>query len=281
MSKLPMMLGGFVLLAVCALWLASLPAGVVASPGEDGDKGAGQGPKGECPPSWQLVSSPEISSTLNSVDGLAVISSTDAWAIGDARDHWYGVIEHWDGTHWSVVPPAPVLSTSVNMLAIDATGPDDVWIAGYSYMAEENARPLLEHWDGTNWSVVPVSGTLSSEPYLLRGVEALKPSDAWAVGYMAVTGGFNTFIVHWNGAEWQVVPSPNGGALSNVLYDVFAVSPNDIWAVGRYRLPDGTYQPLAMHWDGAAWTIVPSSSGSNDVHHIRGVEAIAPDDVWL
>jgi hypothetical protein len=281
MRRLPLVLGGFLLLAVCALWVAALPSATSAIDSPDGKaESQGHEPKGGCPPSWQVVSSPVLTSTLSTLDGLAVISTTDAWVIGNASDQWEGVIEHWNGTEWSAVPPAPLITSTVIMLAIDATGPDDVWIAGHR-AALKNSRPLLEHWNGTQWQVVSVAGTLEDDSYVLFGIDAITPTDAWAVGYVATSTGSDTFVVHWDGTEWQVVPSPNGGALSNALYDVSAVSPNDVWAAGRYRLPDGTYQPLTMHWDGATWTSVPAPSGSKDIHNVRGVKAIAPDDVWL
>jgi hypothetical protein len=53
-----------------------------------------------------------------------------------------------------------------------------------------------------------------------------------------------------------------------------AIAPNDAWAVGFHGL-----HRLTTHWDGTAWTIVPSPTpgGSSD---LAGVVAIAPDDVW-
>src|SRR4051812_27490823 len=61
--------------------------------------------------------------------------------------------------------------------------------------------------------------------------------------------------------SWHVVPSPYAGAQpdGNTLLAVDAISPSDAWAVGSYYNPSscGTCPtPLAMHWDGAAWSLV-------------------------
>lgn len=284
MRRLPFIVGVFVLLAVYAFWVASLPTGAVASPGGVSEKEAGRSPKGGCPPSWQLVSSPEVTGTFHSLYGLTVISSTDAWAVGDTSEQWDDLVEHWDGERWSVVPPAPVLTANASLSAIDATGSNDVWIAG-SYAGQAYWQPLVEHWNGSQWSIMPIAGVSIERPYLLHAIAAITPSDAWAVGYVTVSvpGGSRavTLIAHWDGVAWQVVTSPNASTSSNALYAVSGTSPSDVWAVGRYRAPEGVNLPLTMHWDGTAWTIVPSPFAALDVHEVRGVEAIAPNDVWL
>src|SRR4051794_403948 len=56
---------------------------------------------------------------------------------------------------------------------------------------------------------------------------------------------------------WQVVNSPNPGG-SPTLRSVSAVGPADIWAVGYTSHGSTSSDTLAEHWDGAAWTVVPT-----------------------
>src|SRR4051794_41154715 len=58
---------------------------------------------------------------------------------------------------------------------------------------------------------------------------------------------------------WSFVASPNHGTSGNILHAAAAISANDIWAVGQY-VDDTSFktQTLTQHWDGTAWTIVPS-----------------------
>jgi hypothetical protein len=55
-----------------------------------------------------------------------------------------GVILHWNGSAWSVVPSG----TSTFLVGVWASGPNDAWVTG-------GAGTIL-HWDGAAWSVVPV-----------------------------------------------------------------------------------------------------------------------------
>src|SRR5260221_11562251 len=70
---------------------------------------------------------------------------------------------------------------------------------------------------------------------------------------------------------WTVVPSPAGGQLNGVA----RVSANDVWAVGQTLAP-GT---LAEHWDGTAWSVVPTPNpAAND--RLSAVAAVSASDVW-
>jgi hypothetical protein len=57
---------------------------------------------------WSRVTSPNLGSDFNELDGVSVVSSTDVWAVGDADYSSDTLILHWDGTHWSrVTSPNP------------------------------------------------------------------------------------------------------------------------------------------------------------------------------
>src|ERR1700730_11358503 len=118
---------------------------------------------------------------------------------------------------------------------------------------------LTQHWNGTNWSVVP-SPQVNTFSYLY-GVAAVAANDVWAVGYDAQNGGSpvnSTLILHWNGTNWTVVPSPNPAAY-NRLFEVRAVSANDIWAVGfRTDCQGCAGHSLIEHWNGTVWSVVSS-----------------------
>src|SRR5215467_85755 len=79
--------------------------------------------------------------------------------------------------------------------------------------------------------------------------------------------------------KWHVVTSPNPNADQNVLNAVAAATAKDAWAVGRTTSPiDGSIQPVAMHWNGTAWSLVttPSVASAN----LIGLKVISSTDVW-
>src|SRR5438552_1827217 len=76
------------------------------------------------------------------------------------------------------------------------------------------------------WSQVP-SPNVGANANYLTGVAAIASTDVWAVGYYSGTYTYETLIEHWDGTQWNVVPSPKLG-LSNYLTGISAVSSTDI-----------------------------------------------------
>ena len=74
---------------------------------------------------------------------------------------------------------------------------------------------------------------------------------------------------------WLAVapPSPNGCCAT--LFDVDALSANDVWAVGQ--LLSSPAASIVLHWDGDEWTNLPLPPYDD---RLAAVEAISPDDVW-
>lgn len=231
------------------------------------------------------ASSPSAASALppgTSLVGVADMSASDAYAIGDNSGLATGELEHWNGTTWSQVtlpqPTSNGLPTTLN--TISASGPDDVWIVG-SYMIQVSATNVRYetyslHFDGTAWSAVlmPLVGSSNTLlAYAFNSVEVNSPTDVWAVGGSGVNvvglGGTpdSTLIEHWNGTAWTIVPSPSPGSKDNLTGVTASNASDSIWAVG-YGTPEGATQPqtLTLNWNGTAWTTVPSpDAGSPSV----------------
>jgi hypothetical protein len=112
-----------------------------------------------------------------------------------------------------------------------AVGANDVWAVGDTL----DGATLVEHWDGTAWSVVPSPTVLTQD--VLAGITAVSPTDVWAVGQAVDTGGTTpvtrTVTLHWDGASWSVVNSPNGPTGGTALFATSAVpATGRVWAVG-------------------------------------------------
>jgi hypothetical protein len=89
-------------------------------------------------------------------------------------------------------------------------------------------------------------------------VTVLSGRSAWAVGEVALGG--HSLIVHWNGADWQRVPSPSPSSQGNVLTGVAATSASDAWAVGYAGSSSIGSTTLIEHWNGTTWTRQPDRS---------------------
>ena len=184
------------------------------------------------------------------------------------------LIEHYDGSAWSVVPAPPVAGS---LDAVAAIAADDVYAVGY-YFSGPRILTLAMHYDGTAWSVVPTPNRAYTRN-MLAALEVVSPNDIWAVGYSNGTGGRHkdrTLIERFDGTKWSIVRSPNVGDGSNELWAIDAVAANDIWAVGEFRR--GT---LILNYDGTTWTAdadTPTFSAAGD--SLNAVVALGPNDVW-
>jgi hypothetical protein len=208
--------------------------------------------------SWRRVNPAAGEPAGGALAGVAVLSASDAWAVGGSRDPatfaQTTLAEHWDGTAWRLVP-TPDLGTAARFTAVAAVSATDVWAVGELVDAE---TALAEHWDGTRWTRVPLPAV--GRDSLLSGVTATSATDVWAVGTQRVT---RTLAEHWNGTAWTVVPSPNvPNQTHSALFAVSAAGPADVWAVGDSLQNAAFASTLTEHWDGTAWTIVPSPNAA-------------------
>jgi hypothetical protein len=197
--------------------------------------------------SWTVVPFPALHHEIDT-EGISVadIFRDDAWLVaGQLRGK--PIIAHWNGTAWSLVTvPAGVRSLS----AVAASGPGDVWAAGIAKAA--TFPTVILHYNGRVWRK---SATLPGIG--LRGMTSISRSEAWVVGSAGEASG----AAEWNGSAWHVVPTP---ALSteDALYAVSGTAKGGVWAVGSYvdfSRGIGDSQPMALHWDGTAWTAVPAT----------------------
>jgi hypothetical protein len=241
---------------------------------------------------WSVSPTPNGPNEVNWLLGADAVASNNVWAVGYSatnppeQSFRRTLIERWNGNSWSVVPspnPTPPLSggpVSNELFGVAAVSANDVWAVGQSvdYGA---GRTLIVHWNGSAWSTVP-----SPSPGLygwLRSVSAVTANDIWAVGTHYVNGSQLTLILHWNGSAWSVVPSPNDGPFTQELFRVRAVSANDVWAVG-YHLAvfgvDQVYQTTILHWNGSAWSVVPSPDVNQRSNYLWSVDGTSGNDAW-
>jgi hypothetical protein len=197
---------------------------------------------------WTPVSSGTV--TKKSLQSVWGSGPADVWAVGRG-----GTILRWDGSVWKAVPSG----TSQSLYAVAGTGPGDVWAVGLS---EATGAGVIVHGDGVSWKAVSGGGAGS-----WVGVWAAAPDDAWAVGAAPAGGEYVAGSVHWNGTKWS--PVAVGAAPPPViLWGVWGSGPGDVWAVGDLG--------SAFHWQGDAWTAVPTGTRQRLVR----VWGTGPDDVW-
>src|SRR5260370_24813295 len=128
---------------------------------------------------WQVVAGQNTGFTANGLAGVVAITATDAWAVGSA-------------------------GSMTRTFIGDTIDQHTVW------------EPLIEHWDGLQWSIVP--GPQLTGQAMLYGVAASSPGDVWAVGSLGnastveKTTPEETVIEQCDGAQGQRGPATTSGA---------------------------------------------------------------------
>jgi hypothetical protein len=227
---------------------------------------------------WGVVPSPNPGA-FNYLWGVTATATNNVWAVGDfkAGDTGEVLLLRWNGAAWVQVPGDNTgpSGLSFSLKAVSAVSGNDIWSVG------SNSHTLAEHWNGSQWSIVSSPNAGVGEN-ILNGVSGSASTAVWEVGYNSFGLEKRTLIEHWDGAAWSIVPSPNTNKRLNVLNGVAAVSTSNVWAVGNatsgVRLDQTT---LVLHWDGKAWSIIPSPSpGSLGLNTFYAVAAGSANDVW-
>ena len=91
----------------------------------------------------------------------------------------------------------------------------------------------------------------------------------------------DTTLMRWDGASWQIVPSPSVSNKTNGLVAIACVSSSNCWAVGyQITLQTVQVQTLTLHWDGTSWQIVPSPNVGNGFNALYGVACTSDSNCW-
>jgi hypothetical protein len=190
---------------------------------------------------------------------LVVLSPNDGWAVGTTGPG-RSIVVRWTGRAWATVGLPETLTSQRELLGVAADSPDDVWAVG-KHTGGSEATTLTDHWNGVAWSEVS-SPNLGTQSNVLKDVVAIGPSDAWAVGFRVEGATYRTLAEHWDGTTWRIVDTPDVGGGDTVLIGVAASGPDDVWAVGWSGRGSESARALAIHYDGARWSIddVPSPS---------------------
>ncbi len=229
---------------------------------------------------WSIVPSPNSSaSQLNSLNQVSCVTASDCWAVGAVELGSYDattLAEHWNGSAWSIVATPNPSSSTLNVFnGVDCVSSVDCWATGLGNGTSSADVSLIEHWNGSAWSLVtaPSPGSVS----ILGGVDCVSTVDCWTVGH----SDGQTLAEQWNGTSWQVVNTPDTGpSEENELSNVTCVGAANCWAVGDGEV-GGLEETLAEQWKGTAWSIVstPNSSPSEQ-NGLAAVSCVGGSTCW-
>jgi len=222
---------------------------------------------------WRIVASPNPTPNGNTLNADTAIAANNIWSVGyqfvgsnKSNLVMQTMIQHYNGTKWSVVASPNVDVGNNDLTGIVALSANNIFAVGYSTDSNYAEHSLILHYDGTAWNIVNGIDTGS-----LTGITALSASNIWAVG-----GG--TMTQHYNGTSWTAIAAPHLRAYDQ-LVAVTALAANNVYAVGVTQDDQGTVQTLVEHWNGTQWSIV-SSPNTQQYSGLRAVVALSAHNIW-
>ncbi len=219
----------------------------------------------------QILTSPTV--TGATLSAVSAVSPTDIFAVGSQSTSTGDVgplTEIFNGTSWSVVAaPSPAGSSVAEFTSVSAVASNNVWAVGFSLSVVNNenvSTPLVEHFNGTSWSIQTTPATGGKH----NAVTAVSAADVWAVGGT----GSADLIENFNGTTWNIVQAPSPPTSDPSLGGISAVSSTDIFAVGGNG--KGNF-PQVLQFNRTTWTSLPNLPTGIAV---TAVDAISATDVW-
>ena len=185
---------------------------------------------------------------VTGMNGVVARNPTDVWAVGSN-------IQHWNGS-WST----PVAANGI-LKGVASKADNNAWAVGFTATAP-NRRPLIEHWDGTQWQNETHVPSFTTDSFL-NSVDLYSATNIWAVGaYADGVGHYHTLTEHWDGFNWSTISSPDGdgNVVYNELQSIWYNFEGDVWAVGKSSTVDRftNLAPLVLHWTDTQWQVADS-----------------------
>lgn len=201
---------------------------------------------------------------------------------------------------WQYVA-SPNRDDQAQLLDVGGIANNDVWAVGRTLVQTPSLSfdefTLAMHWDGTSWQIVetpsPEAFPGAGPDTSLRAVEAIATDDVWAGGTQKALHsvgswvGFQTLMMHWDGSQWSIVPTPEtpAGGTGASIAAIDALATDAVWAAGFRVAPElvaVARVPLVLFWDGSSWTEQPTPPlvGLGE-HELRDLSVRAADDIWI
>jgi hypothetical protein len=216
----------------------------------------------------------------NLIYDTACVTSTNCYGVGSyctasgggkcaTGSYNQTLIEHYDGSIWRPMPSPNAGSAVPNVLqGIYCNSATDCWAAG-AYQPGSYWQTLIEHFDGSSWSVATSNNTSSTQLNWLNEVTCSASNNCWAVGHY-VGSAQQTLILHYTGSTWTVTTSPNKDTTqTNEFYGVTCASTSLCWTAGYYYSTSVThFQTFIAKWDGTSWASFTSANKTTNSDNV-------------
>ena len=190
---------------------------------------------------------PSGTSFANAVlSSISAVSPTDIWAVGTTTAIQnvnkavtrFTLAMHYNGTAWSIVKTVNTAEPT-GLSGVTAISANNAWAVGNGFnnvhdtSASVANKAVIEHWNGTAWSIVTSPAGLIS----VNRISAASATDIWASAEapQQTIGGIPVPVartLHWNGTAWSMMPGPTGSDPNTEVTGLSALPSGEAWAAG-------------------------------------------------
>lgn len=168
-------------------------------------------------------------------------SADEGWAVGFGKRRLAGwddvaIILHYQDNEWRVDESLALEDRrDVRLLAIDGTGPDNIWAVGKDYdplIFRDGDIAAFLHYDGDQWHKLDVSRLGRAAWAVLTDIAMVLDSEGnpegWAIS-LPGDDGRGSYVLHFTDGEWQLQREIN----RKKLWTIDMVSATDGWIVAE------------------------------------------------
>jgi hypothetical protein len=209
---------------------------------------------------WAIQPTPNPAGPTATLTSVSCPSAAGCIAVGIHSPAGIGgehlLAERWNGVSWTLQSaPEPAGASESELYALSCGSAASCTAVGQYFASGGSELPLVEHWNGTAWTVQHVPFVKDADG-LLGGVSCPTATNCEAVGsYGTFNQNSNLFAEHWNGTQWtfQTVPTPGG--TSFLLNSVSCPQPEHCTAVGLAENDTQVVGSIVARTNGSAWTL--------------------------
>jgi hypothetical protein len=197
---------------------------------------------------WTVVPTPNPGASGSHLYAVDAVSPDDVWAVGQqltGRVPDQGLVEHWDGHRWSVVPLPHSGDGNVLFDGVTVSG-GKVYVVGESDTPAGGGQPLVEIYDNGTWTAPALPKLPDGANWGNLYAVAAAGGRVWADGTYVDPASDNNepIVLRGAGGSWtsDVITPPGSG--SNLPGGLTAIG-SDLWLAGTYN-NGGSRLPLIM-----------------------------------
>ena len=215
--------------------------------------------------SWSLLTTPiPAGEQFGGLRGVACAGAGDCWAVGWSYVSDYAtIIEHWDGSAWTLAPPLPQAQLS----GVTCAGPSSCFAAGATEPSAGSSQPFVAQWDGTAWTSATVMAPPGDQDAALFGIACASSATCWAVGRVQqlFVPGYQPLTEQLSGGTWSIAAGGLPPSALGVLSGATCTSATSCYAVGYATSSNGP-APLLEQWNGTTWADASPAAPSGSVN---------------